>query len=67
VVQLLMETEVEGLIGTVRHERTVERTTYRDGYHDQTLETRLGALQLYIPKPCQGGYFPPFPEPRRTS
>jgi hypothetical protein len=28
-VQLLMETDVEGLIGAVRHERTGDRTTYR--------------------------------------
>ena len=33
VVQLLMETDVDGLIGAGRHERTGERTTYRR-YHD---------------------------------
>ncbi len=32
VVQLLMETDVEGLIGAGRHERSGERTTYRNGY-----------------------------------
>ena len=67
VVQLLMETDVDGLIGAGRHERTSERTTYRNGYRDRTLETRLGALQLRIPKLRQGSYFPPFLEPRRTS
>ena len=67
VVQLLMETDVEGLIGAGRHERTGERTTYRNGYRDRTLDTRLGALQLRIPKLRQGSYFPPFLEPRRTS
>ncbi len=44
VVQLLMETDVEGMIGAGRHERTGDRTTYRNGYHDRTLDTRLGAL-----------------------
>jgi hypothetical protein len=29
VVQLLMQTDVEGLIGAGRHERSGERTTYR--------------------------------------
>ncbi len=67
VVQLLMETDVEGLIGAGRHERTGERTTYRNGYRDRTLDTRLGSLQLRIPKLRQGSYFPPFLEPRRTS
>ena len=36
VVQLLMETDVEGLIGAGRHERSGERTTYRNGYRDRT-------------------------------
>ena len=67
VVQLLMETDVDGLIGAGRHERTGERTTYRNGYRDRTLDTRLGSLQLRIPKLRQGSYFPPFLEPRKTS
>jgi putative transposase len=70
VVQLLMQTDVEGLIGAGRHERSGERTTYRNGYRDRTLDTRLGALQLVdprcgsTPKLRQGSYFPPFLEPR---
>src|SRR4051812_14801484 len=56
VVQLLMETDVEGLIGAGRHERSGERTTYRNGYRDRTLDTRLGSLQLRIPKLRQGSY-----------
>ncbi len=68
VVQLLMETDVEGLIGAGRHERTAERATYRNGYRDRTLDTRLASLQLRIPKLLrQGSYFPPFLEPRKTS
>ena len=67
VVQLLMETDVEGLIGAGRHERTSDRQTYRNGYRDRTLDTRLGSLQLRIPKLRQGSYFPPFLEPRKTS
>jgi transposase-like protein len=50
VLQLLMETDVEGLIGAGRYERSGERTTWRNGYRDRTLDTRLGALQLRIPK-----------------
>ena len=64
---MLMEADVEGLIGAGRHERTGERLTYRNGYRDRTLDTRLGSLQLRIPKLRQGSYFPPFLEPRKTS
>ena len=67
VVQLLMETDVDGLIGAGRHERSGERTTYRNGYRDRPLDTRLGTLQLRIPKLRQGSYFPPFLDARKTS
>jgi len=67
VLQILMDADVEGLIGASRHERSADRLNYRNGYRDRTLDTRLGSLQLRIPKLRQGSYFPPFLEPRRTS
>src|SRR5262249_27787774 len=67
VLQLLMETDVEGLIGAGRYERNGERTPWRNGPRDRTLDTRLGALQLRIPKLRQGSYFPPFLEARKSS
>src|SRR5215212_9008214 len=68
VLQLPMEADVEGLIGAARHERTAERQTYRSGYRDRALDTRLGTSQLRIPKLRAGpAYFPPFLEPRKTS
>src|SRR4051795_9010718 len=67
VLQILMEADVEGLIGAGRHERSGERLNYRNGYRDRTLDTRLGALNWPIPKLPQGSYFPPFLEPRKTA
>src|SRR4051795_2837351 len=67
VLQILMEADVEGLIGAARHERSAERLNYRNGYRDRTFDTRLGSLSLRIPKLRQGSYFPPFLEPRRTA
>ena len=67
VLQLLMETDVEGLIGVGRHERSPDRLNYRNGYRDRTLDTRLGTLPLRIPKLRQGSYFPPFLEPRKMT
>jgi putative transposase len=66
-LQLLMETDAEALIDAGRHERGGERPTYRNGYRDRTLNTRLGSLQLRIPKLPQGSYFPPVLEPCKTS
>src|SRR5437762_12756141 len=36
-------------------------------YRERTLDTRLGALQLRIPKLRQGSYFPPFLKARKSS
>jgi putative transposase len=66
VLQLLMEADVEGTIGAGRFERSGERTAWRNGYRDRTLETRLGPLNLRIPNLRMGSYFPGFLEPRKT-
>ena len=57
----------KALIGVGRHERTGDRLNYRNGYRERSLDTRLGSLQLRIPKLRQGTYFPPFLEPRKTA
>src|SRR5215217_4786644 len=67
VLQMLMEADVEGLIGAGRYERSGERLNWRNGYRERTLDTRLGPMQLRVPKLRQGSYFPPFLEPRKTS
>src|SRR5919107_3496677 len=67
VLQMLMEADVEGVIGAGRYERSGERTTWRNGYRERTLDTRLGPLNLKIPKLRTGSYFPPFLEARKTA
>src|SRR3546814_3440528 len=42
VLQLIMEADVDGLIRAVRHERSSERATWRNGYRDRSLHTRVG-------------------------
>ena len=67
VLQLMMEADVDGLIGAGRHERADGRATWRNGHRDRTLDTRLGTLNLRVPKLRQGSYFPDFLEARKTS
>jgi transposase-like protein len=64
-VQELMEAEVTAQIGAGRYERTDERSTQRNGYRPRTWDTRVGSLELQIPKLRQGTYFPSWLEPRR--
>jgi transposase-like protein len=63
----LMAFEVDGIVGAAKGQHTSERTTCRNGYRDRPLHTRLGTLELQIPKLRQGTYFPSFLEPRRLS
>jgi putative transposase len=66
-VQELMEAEVTAQIGAGRYERTDERSTQRNGYRPRTWDTRVGSLELQIPKLRQGTYFPSWLEPRRRA
>ena len=59
VLQLLMESDVEGLIGAGRYERSGERITWRNGYRDRTLHSPRNAATA-LPKLRQGSYFPLF-------
>jgi transposase-like protein len=67
VLARLMDYEVGNQIGAGLHERSGERQTYRNGYRERILHTRLGTLELPIPKLRSGSYFPSFLEPRRLS
>lgn len=61
----LMEIEVTALCNAAYGERTDERTVARNGYRERELETRVGTIQLALPRVRQGTYFPSFLEPRR--
>jgi len=65
--QALMESEVAGLIGAERHERTGDRTAYRNGARTRTWDTRMGTIELAIPKIRPGTYFPSLLHPRRRA
>ena len=67
VLQRLMDAEAEQRCGAGRHERSEGRVNQRNGYRERTLETRLGTMDLRIPKLRTGSYLPSFLEPRRTA
>lgn len=64
VLKPLMDFEVSNRIQAGRHERTADRQTYRNGHRARPLHTRLGTLELKVPKLRQGTYFPAFLEPQ---
>jgi len=67
LAQALMETEVTALVGAERHERSEDRTAYRNGSRARTWDTRLGTIELAIPKVRPGTYFPSLLQPRRRA
>ena len=68
VARELMEAEISAEIGAARGEVSAERITHRNGYRPRVWETRVGELELAIPRKRSGeAYFPSFLEPRRRS
>ena len=65
--QALMELEVTAHVGAERHARTPERTGQRNGYRDRRWDTRVGTIDLHVPRVRDGGYFPALLEPRRRA
>ena len=67
LAQGLMELEVSQQIGAERYERSAERSTYRNGYRERRWDTRVGSIDLQIPKLRKGSYMPSLLEPRRRA
>ena len=64
-VQALIEAEVAAVIKAGRHERVEERVAYRNGHRPRNWDTRVGRLELEIPKLRRGSFLPSLLEPRR--
>ena len=59
VARELMEAEVSAEIGAGRGEVSTERLTHRNGYRPRGWETRVGEIELAIPRKRSGAaYFP---------
>ena len=67
LVEGIMDAEVSARIGAEYGERTPERVTQRNGYRSRAWDTRVGTMELRIPKLREGSYFPSLLEPRRRS
>ena len=67
-VQELMHAEVDTLCGAERGVRTSERCNSRNGIRERPWDTRLGTIDLAVPKLRRGTYYPGWLlEPRRRA
>jgi transposase-like protein len=56
MLQELLETEIESHIGASRYERTDSRRGHRNGYQQRMLNTRVGKIELMIPRDRDGNF-----------
>src|SRR5438105_25023 len=56
LAQELMELELAEHAGAERHERTLERTGYRNGYRERPWDTRVGSIELQVPRVRDGSF-----------
>jgi putative transposase len=65
--QALMELEVTQHVGAERFERTEGRTGQRNGYRERQWDTRVGTVDLRVPRVRDGSFFPALLEPRKRA
>jgi len=56
--EALMGAEVDALCGAPYGERSPERSNRRNGYRERSWDTRVGSIELAVPKLREGSYFP---------
>jgi putative transposase len=57
-VSLLMSADADAVCNAVYGERSEDRTNSRNGYRSRRWDTRVGTIDLKIPKLRTGSYFP---------
>lgn len=67
LAQELMELDVSQHVGAQRYERTAERTGQRNGLRERQWDTRVGSIQLQVPRVRDNSFFPSILEPRKRS
>ena len=66
--EALMGAEADALCGAGYGERSTERTNRRNGYRERRFDTRVGTIDLAVPKLRAGSYFPDWLlQPRRRA
>ncbi len=65
--QAPLELEVTQHLGAERHERTPTRTGQRNGYRPRQWDTRVGTVELAVPRVRDGSFYPSFLDPRKRA
>lgn len=58
LVEGIMDAEVSAKTGAEYGDCSADRVTQRNGYRNRSWDTRVGTMDLHIPKLRDGSYFP---------
>ena len=58
MINALLSADVDVVCGAEWNASSAERTNYRNGYRHRPLDTRVGTVDVAIPKLRSGSYFP---------
>ncbi|MBA3718377.1 MAG: IS256 family transposase [Actinobacteria bacterium] len=68
MAEALMGAEADVVCGASYGERSLERVNRRNGYRERDWDTRVGSIELAVPKLREGSYFPDWLlQPRRRA
>lgn len=65
MAQALMELEVSQHVGAEPYERTATRTGQRNGTREREWDTRVGTIELKVPRVRDGRFYPSLLDPRK--
>ncbi|WP_251450069.1 IS256 family transposase [Microbacterium sp. Marseille-Q6648] len=58
MINALLSADADAVVGAEWGQRSADRTAQRNGYRHRDLDTRVGTIDVQIPKLRQGTYFP---------
>jgi putative transposase len=67
LAQELMDMEVSQHLGAERYERTGDRRGHRNGTRERPWDTRVGTIELSVPRVRDNSYFPSLLQPRKRA
>ena len=67
LAQELMNLEVSQHLGAERYERSDERRGHRNGSRERPWDTRVGTIELTVPRVRDNSYFPSLLQPRKRA
>ena len=67
IAQAAIDAQFDEFIGAEQYERTAERKDRRNGFRGRTVDTRMGSMDLRIPRAREGNFIPPLVEHRKRS